>query len=136
MAKSKAGQQKQAAKRDDKRAAESKNPTAVAKATAPAAAPKSETDAERRARKNAYVRDWRKAHKDEYAKYLKAWRAKRDAKGGSAKPKAETSTQAQEKPRAKKGQHDERSGSAGAAYTEASPTPIAPETITAEVHPA
>lgn len=42
------------------------------------------TDEERRAKKNAYIREWRKAHKDEYAAYMKAWREKKQKRSGAS----------------------------------------------------
>lgn len=55
--------------------------------SAPSPSKKPETDDEKKARKNAYVRAWRAAHKDEYAAYMKEWREKK-GKGPDSKRKA------------------------------------------------
>lgn len=49
---------------------------------------KPQTDEERKATKNAYVRAWRAAHKDEYAAYMKQWREKRQGKAPAPKKTA------------------------------------------------
>lgn len=55
------------------------------------------TDEERKKKKNQYIRKWRKAHKEEYAAYMKAWREKRaKGAGGTAKRKTTTKKTAQE----------------------------------------
>ncbi len=50
------------------------------------------TDEEKRGKKNAYIRDWRKSHKDEYAAYMKAWREKKAKAAGKTSPKRKTSS--------------------------------------------
>lgn len=47
------------------------------------------TDEERRAKKNASVREWRKAHKEEYAAYMKRWREKKQKQSGASRGKKE-----------------------------------------------
>lgn len=76
-----------ASKRPEKKTSLAKKTAADSKATTEPTA--GLTDEERRVKKNAYIREWRKTHSKEYAAYMKAWREKK-AKGasGTAKRKA------------------------------------------------
>lgn len=49
------------------------------------------TDEERKARRNSYLREWRKAHKEEYAAYMKRWREQRAKGAGKTSPKRKAS---------------------------------------------